>query len=91
MTIIPRMNNKRVKYLASALHALVGVFGFQSDGGRREALLVAVDVAVVQAGADGRRRRRVGLGGACHCRRRLAASVFCHSQIIQFQTAGRNK
>lgn len=42
--------------LARALDALVGVLRFETDIGRRESLLVAVDVAVVQAG-DARRRR----------------------------------
>jgi polyisoprenoid-binding protein YceI len=42
--------------LARTLNALVGVFRFETDVGRRESLLVTVDVAVVQTG-DARRRR----------------------------------
>ena len=42
--------------LARTLNALVGVFRFETDVGRRETLLVTVDVAVVQTG-DARWRR----------------------------------
>jgi hypothetical protein len=49
--------------LARALDALVGVFRFETDVGRREALLVAVDVAVVQAGHAGRRRTAAEIRG----------------------------
>ena len=52
--------------LASALDALVGMFRLEADAGRREALLVPVDVAVVQTGGRagsgdvGRGSRRSG-------------------------------
>ena len=59
-------------YLASALNALVGMFGFESDAGRRESLLVPVNVAVVQTGggrfATGRVRNGPGRDRTAHRR-----------------------